>query len=167
MKGNLIFGIVAKNEPESAAHLHCPLQNIPDLVIDRYGRKVPRVFANTFPPARRTSKIPHTAAHFAENPPRVRFTPTAPYGFSARHNTQVTSPRQALPRPAAHTRAGHSVFPQKLRPRHAHTHRATRVPPHKSRAPEQLPFCHATRTRTTKNGTPAFGRRSVSVQVAT
>lgn len=125
MKGNLIFGIVAKNEPESAARLHCRLDKERAGLVSgaMHGLLAPprapaprRTFLLTlFSRARRTSKSPHPAAHFAE----IYHAPGKVYPHHA----------QRLIRPSLKNHA----------PRHAHTHWATRVPPHKSRAPTQRP----------------------------
>ena len=117
MKGNLIFGIVAKNEPESAARLRCPLDKERAGLVSGAMQGLlapPHVFANTFFRARHTSKI-SPAARFAE----IYHAPGKVYPHRA----------QRLIRPSLKNHA----------PRHAHTHWATRVPPHKSRAPTQRP----------------------------
>lgn len=164
MKGNLIFGIVAKNEPESAARLRCPLDKeraglvsgaMHGLLALPRAPAPRRAFLLTlFPPAQGAPQKfltpPRVLPKFTT--PRVRFTPTAPNGLSARHNTQVTSPAQGTPHksPATRIRTGQRGF------RHTKA-----VPPRNGPAPP------TTHILTTKNGTPAFGRRSVNVQVAT
>lgn len=124
MKGNLIFGIVAKNEPESAARLRCPLDKeraglvsgaMHGLLALPRAPAPRRAFLPTLFPAQGTpQKFPPPRVLPQFITPQVRF---------------ITHHAQRLIRPSLKNHA----------PRHAHTHWATRVPPHKSRAPTQRP----------------------------
>lgn len=138
MKGNLIFGIVAKNEPESAARLRCPLDKERAGLVSGAMQGLlapPRVFANTFSPRKACLKNP-PATRFAE----IYHAPGKVYPHRAQRLIRPTQhpghkPQASLAAPRhAHPRKAHlKIFPA------AHPHWATRVPPHKSRAPAQRP----------------------------
>ena len=136
MKGNLIFGIVAKNEPESAARLRCPLDKERAGLVSgaMHGLlALPRALAprraflpTPFSRARRTSKI-SLVARFAEiyHAPGKVYPPPRPTAYPPDTTPRSQAPSRALLKNHA--------------PRHAHPRWATRVPPHKSRAPTQRP----------------------------
>ena len=139
MKGNLIFGIVAKNEPESAARLRCPLDKERAglvsgamhglLALPRAPAPAPHVFANTFFPAQGASqKFPPPRVLPKFTTPRVRFIPRrAPTAYPL-----FPQKSRSPPRPTAYPLSKTHL---KIFPRRAYPCRATRVPPHKSRAP--------------------------------